>query len=53
MIGPRPMHSRHRARSPDLTALVDVVFLILVFLLLSVHPLRLGLKVELPAKGAD
>lgn len=38
---------------PDLTAMLDVIFLLLVFFVLTAHSVEHTLKLDLPEKGAD
>ncbi len=37
----------------DLTPMIDILFIVLVFFMLTANPLEHALKVELPSKGAE
>ncbi len=40
------------AMAVDLTPMIDILFIVLVFFILTANPVEHALKVELPAKGA-
>ena len=53
-IGPSQDHSFDDGISgPDLTAMLDVIFLLLVFSVLTAHSVEHALELDLPEKGAD
>tara|TARA_B100000787_G_scaffold20947_1_gene14233 strand:+ start:1455 stop:1883 length:429 start_codon:yes stop_codon:yes gene_type:complete len=37
----------------DLTPMIDILFIVLVFFILTANPLKYALKVNLPSKGAE
>ena len=37
----------------DLTPMIDILFIVLVFFILTANPLEHALRVDLPSKGAD
>lgn len=54
MIGrPEPAHSGWRALSPDITPLLDIIFIVLVFLLLTANIPLQSLEVDLPQTDSE
>jgi biopolymer transport protein ExbD len=41
------------ALAVDLTPMIDILFIVLVFFILTANPVEHALKVDLPAKGAE
>ncbi len=46
-------HSGFSDLAVDLTPMIDILFIVLVFFILTANPVEHALKVDLPAKGAE